>query len=63
MHRRNTLLAPTRHTLSRRHPPPSLAHRAKGQQKKGQARMRRYDELVAQQAAYVKAAQVGRGWA
>ncbi|KAG2434937.1 hypothetical protein HYH02_012134 [Chlamydomonas schloesseri] len=32
--------------------------KAKGQQKKGQARMRRYDELVAQQAAYVKAAQL-----
>lgn len=32
--------------------------RAKGQQKKGAARLRRYDELVAQQAAYVKQTQV-----
>ncbi|GFR42797.1 hypothetical protein Agub_g3762 [Astrephomene gubernaculifera] len=32
--------------------------KAKGQQKKGAARLRRYDELVAQQASYVKAAQL-----
>ncbi|KAG2486629.1 hypothetical protein HYH03_014686 [Edaphochlamys debaryana] len=35
-----------------------IARKAKGQQKKGQARMRRYDDLVAQQAAYVKQAQL-----
>ncbi|GLC42782.1 hypothetical protein PLESTB_001417500 [Pleodorina starrii] len=32
--------------------------KAKGQQKKGAARMRRYDELVTQQASYVKQAQL-----
>ncbi|GLI60196.1 hypothetical protein VaNZ11_002265 [Volvox africanus] len=32
--------------------------KAKGQQKKGAARMRRYDELVSQQASYVKQAQL-----
>ncbi|EFJ47981.1 hypothetical protein VOLCADRAFT_104944 [Volvox carteri f. nagariensis] len=36
----------------------SVIERAKGQQKKGAARMRRYDELVSQQASYVKQAQL-----
>jgi sulfate-transporting ATPase len=33
-----------------------INQKAKGQQKKGQARMRRYDDLVAQASAYVKTA-------
>lgn len=36
-----------------------INRKAKGQQKKGQARMRRYDDLVQQANAYVRNTQVG----
>lgn len=38
-----------------------ISRQAKGQQKKGQARQRRYDDLVTQASQYVKTSQVKHG--
>ena len=53
------LFMPSKHILAHKPPkPPLRVCSAKGQQKKGQARMRRYDDLMSEAQAYVKASSV-----